>query len=90
MSDTDKMTDVDKQIAELRLGNDSGGNRDCDWRMKLRAAATIQSLKDENELLEEVVDALLVVKGAQKSYEPIDSVGGWIHVETALAKLKNK
>ena len=45
------MTDVDKQIAELRLGNDSGGTRDCDWRMRLRAADTIQSLKDENERL---------------------------------------
>jgi len=49
------MTDVDKQIAELRLGNDSGGNRDCDWRMKLRAANTIQSLKDENERLKAVL-----------------------------------
>ena len=53
------MTDVDKQIAELRLGNDSGGKRDSDWHMKLRAADTIQSLKDENERLKGEVDTML-------------------------------
>ena len=52
------MTDVDKQIAELRLGNDSGGKRDSDWHMKLRAADTIQSLKDENERLKGEVDTM--------------------------------